>query len=148
MAQAGLLASTVLMGVLTAGLVILLANGRNWRRYSPTALPTPRDGGGGPSMSERPGMLALGFIATVFVVGGAVVLLSGGLATMGTATPTIDMALAVSALLGLLVVGYVVLGSYSTARSHGVGYAQALMIAAWAFGLLFVLGVAAKLFTA
>lgn len=135
------------MGVLTAGLVILLANGRNWRRYSPTALPTPRDGGGA-SMSERPGMLALGFIAIVFVVGGAVVLLSGGLATMGTATPTIDMALAVSALLGLLVVGYAVLGSYSTARSHGIGYAQALMIAAWAFGLLFVLAVAAKLFTA
>lgn len=135
------------MGVLTAGLVILLANGRNWRRYSPATLPTRRDGGG-PSMSERPGMLALGFIAIVFVVGGAVVLLSGGLATMGTVTPTIDLALAVSALLGLLVVGYAVLGSYSTARSHGVGYAQALMIAAWALGLLFVLAVAAKLFTA
>lgn len=146
MAQAGLLASTVLMGVLTAGLVMLAANGRQWRRYSPTALPATRDGGA--SMSERPGMLALGFIAIVFVVGGTVVLLAGGLSTMGTPTPSIDLAMAVSGLLGLLIAGYVVVGSYSTVRSHGAGSAQALMVGLWALGLLFVLAVAVKLFTA
>jgi hypothetical protein len=91
-------------------------------------------------------MLALGFIAIVFVVGGAVVLLAGGLTTMGTTAPSIDMAVAVSALLGLLLAGFAVVGSYSTARSHGAGYAQALLVGLWALGLLFVLTVAAKLF--
>lgn len=143
MAQIGLLASTVLMGVLTAGVVILLANGRRWRTYSPTALPARRGSEG--SVTDRPGVLALGFIAIVFVVGGAVVLLSGGLATMGAAAPSVDMALAVSALLGLLLVGYAVVGSYSTARSHGAGNAQAIMVGLWALGLVFVLVVAGKL---
>jgi hypothetical protein len=132
------------MGVLTAGLVMLVANGRRWRSYTPTALPTTR--ASGEPMSERPGMLALGFIAVVFVVGGAVVLLAGGLTTMGTTAPSIDMAVAVSALLGLLLAGFAVVGSYSTARSHGAGYAQALLVGLWALGLLFVLAVAAKLF--
>lgn len=143
MAQIGLLASTLLMGVLTAGVVILLANGRRWRTYSPTSLPARRGSEG--SVLDRTGVLALGFIAIVFVVGGAVVLLVGGLETMGAGAPSVDVGIAVSALLGLLLAGYAVAGSYSTARSHGAGGAQALMVGLWALGLLFVLTVAAKL---
>jgi hypothetical protein len=146
MAELQLLASTVLMGVLTAAIVMVLANGRPWRSYSPTALPARPENES--SVLDRPGTMAVGFILLVFLVGGAVVLLSGGLATMGTAAPSVDMALAVSALIGLLLVGYVVLGSYATARSHGVGYAQALLVGLWAFGLLFILAIAAQLLTA
>ncbi|MFB6206553.1 MAG: hypothetical protein ABEJ05_08530 [Haloglomus sp.] len=146
MAQAGLLASTVLMGVLTAGVVMLLARGRGWRHYTPTDLPARRDDV--TPVIDRPGLMATGFIAAVFVVGGAVVLLAGGLATIGTAAPSIDMAVAVSALLALLIAGYAFAGSYSTARSHGAGNAQALLVGLWALGLLFVLAIAAKLFVA
>jgi hypothetical protein len=144
MAQIGLLASTVLMGVLTAGVVMLLANGRRWRTYAPTDLPArPEDR---VSVMNRPGLLAVGFIALVFVVGGAVVFLSGGLATVGAGTPSVDMGVAVSALLGLLIAGFAIVGSYTTARSHGAGVAQAVMVGLWALGLLFVLAVAAQLF--
>ena len=144
MAQIGLLASTVLMGVLTAGVVMLLANGRRWRTYAPTDLPArPEDR---VSVINRPGLLAVGFIALVFVVGGAVVFLSGGLATVGAGTPSVDMGVAVSALLGLLIAGFAIVGSYTTARSHGAGVAQAVMVGLWALGLLFVLAVAAQLF--
>ena len=144
MAQIGLLASTVLMGVLTAGVVMLLANGRRWRTYAPTDLPArPEDR---VSVMDRPGLLAVGFIALVFVVGGAVVFLSGGLATVGAGTPSVDMGVAVSALLGLLIAGFAIVGSYTTARSHGAGVAQAVMVGLWALGLLFVLAVAAQLF--
>lgn len=144
MAQIGLLASTVLMGVLTAGVVMLVANGRRWRSYAPTNLPARRDDH--VSVADRPGLLAIGFIALVFVVGGAVVLLSGGLATVGAGAPAVDMGVAVSALLGLLIAGFAIVGSYSTARSHGAGVAQAAMVGLWALGLLFVLAVAAQLF--
>ena len=144
MAQIGLLASTALMGVLTAGVVMLLANGRRWRTYAPTDLPArPEDR---VSVINRPGLLAVGFIALVFVVGGAVVFLSGGLATVGAGTPSVDMGVAVSALLGLLIAGFAIVGSYTTARSHGAGVAQAVMVGLWALGLLFVLAVAAQLF--
>jgi len=144
MAQIGLLASTALMGVLTAGVVMLLANGRRWRTYAPTDLPArPEDR---VSVMNRPGLLAVGFIALVFVVGGAVVFLSGGLATVGAGTPSVDMGVAVSALLGLLIAGFAIVGSYTTARSHGAGVAQAVMVGLWALGLLFVLAVAAQLF--
>jgi hypothetical protein len=132
------------MGVLTAGVVMLLANGRRWRTYAPTDLPArPEDR---VSVMNRPGLLAVGFIALVFVVGGAVVFLSGGLATVGAGTPSVDMGVAVSALLGLLIAGFAIVGSYTTARSHGAGVAQAVMVGLWALGLLFVLAVAAQLF--
>ncbi|PSP96727.1 hypothetical protein BRC89_13330 [Halobacteriales archaeon QS_4_70_19] len=123
---------------------MLLANGRRWRTYAPTDLPArPEDR---VSVMDRPGLLAVGFIALVFVVGGAVVFLSGGLATVGAGTPSVDMGVAVSALLGLLIAGFAIVGSYTTARSHGAGVAQAVMVGLWALGLLFVLAVAAQLF--
>lgn len=147
MVQVGLLASTVLMGVFTAALVIVLANGRRWRSYSPAGLPMPRRESDDP-LSDRPGMLALGFLLIVFAVGGAVVLLVGGLETMGSPAPGVNPAIAVTALLGLLLAGFIAAGSYSTARSHGAGNASAVMIGFWALGLLFVAAIAAQLLLA
>lgn len=147
MVQVGLLASTVLMGVFTAALVIALANGRRWRSYSPAALPVPRQESGD-SVSDRPGILALGFLLIVFAVGGAVVLPIGGLETMGSSAPGVDPAMAVTALLGLLLAGFFAAGSYSTARSHGAGNASAVMVGFWALGLLFIVALAAQLLLA
>lgn len=147
MVQVGLLASTVLMAVFTAALVFVLANGRRWRSYSPAGLPVPRREPDA-SVLDRPGILALSFLAIVFAVGGAVVLLVGGLETVGSPAPDIDPAIAVTALLGLLLAGFLAAGSYSTARSHGAGTASAVMVGFWALGLLFVVAIAARLLLA
>jgi hypothetical protein len=145
-ATTGLLASTVVMGLLTGAIALFVIRGRAWRRYSPdvSALRADslRDGELGP------GTMALGFVLLVFVVGGAAVLLVGGFETLPLPAPGISAAIAIPALLGLLLVGYVVAGSYATARSHGAGNAQAALVGLWAFGLLFVLAVAAQLLTA
>lgn len=147
MATTGLLASTVLMGLLTGAVALFVIRGRKWRRYSPDVsglrVESLRDGEMGA------GTMALGFLLLVFVVGGAAVLLVGGFESLsGLPSPSISAGVAIPALLGLLLVAYVVVGAYSTARSHGAGNAQAVMVGLWAFGLLFVLAVAAQLFTA
>jgi hypothetical protein len=143
MVQAGFLASTVLMGVLTAAVVIALANGREWRHYAPANLPATTGGG---SDEEHTGLWALGFVLLVLAVGGMVVLLVGGFGSLTASAPTIGTGTAVIALFVVLIAGYAVAWSYATARSHGAGTAQAAMVGIWALGLLFVAAVVAQLF--
>lgn len=138
------LASTVLMAVFTVGIVFALLRLGNLRGYS-----VDREDSTDSLEAFGNSLTAFGnsqtvwmavFLGLVVVFGGAVwALLSGAV------SPSLGAAGVVGGALGLVLVGYIALGSYRMVKTHGRSTAEAVGISAWALGSLLVLAIAAKL---
>lgn len=140
MAEPAYLASTLVMGLLAVGVVVLVVRGRRWQHYTPRAAYAMDAGDGRPrsGLARVAGatgtwtvaylLLALGFLA------GAVVTLSG----------TLSGSALIVGLMAAIVV-YLVGGTYVAMRGNGRPSAQAAAGSAVVLGLLFVLGISVKL---
>lgn len=142
MAAFGQLASTVLMGAFAAIVAVVVVYGRDWRTYSAPGSGERSIGETLRAASRSPTAWIVGFLALAAVLGGGALAFVGGL---GVDPGSVSVA--VPALFGLVILGYLLWGVWYTARSRGLGNAQAALVGVWAFGLLFVLAIAAKLLT-
>ena len=108
------LASTVVMGLLAASVLYATVNGRSWKRYSPQAVSTEGNQGGFVT-GGRTWIVAFGLLS-IAAVGGTLTILQSG----GNGTVLIFGAAAA------LVVGFLLLGTYATARSRGHPHSHAI----------------------
>ncbi|WP_435181854.1 hypothetical protein [Halorussus sp. AFM4] len=141
MAETAYLASALATGAVLLAVWAFVVRMENWRRYDPadggTVRDLPRSAGDSGSM----GAWIAGFLAMILVAGGGAVLLvsdAAFAAAVGGWT-------AVALVFGGLLVGFLLWGTYSSARFRGLASAQAALLSLWVFGSLFVAGVAVKL---
>lgn len=144
MAQLGYLASTLLMGLFLVAVVAFLRLAER-REYSPSL--TGPESSGSEALREAfrsPVAWIVVFLAITFATGLAAVAYVGGLvpAEVGTAAGPV-----LAAVVAVLVGGYLLWGVYSTARARGLQNAAAVMVSAWALGLLLVTAIAVHLLT-
>lgn len=143
MAQLGYLVSTVLMGLFLVAVVGFLRLAER-REYSPTfsrseASPLGAIG----DLARNPAVwIAVFLVVTVGAMLAAVVFVGGLVPSEAGLTAA---GLVLGAVVGLLVGGYLLWGVYTTARARGFHSAAAVMVSAWALGILVVVGIAAKL---
>jgi FtsH-binding integral membrane protein len=104
MATSTYLLSTVMMSVLVLGVAFVLARGRAWRQYRPQLFGPDAD----VDLTSDPFALAVGFILLLGVSLVVTLFAAGG--------GSIAIFLAVA---GAIVVGFLLAGIYSTARSNG-----------------------------
>lgn len=134
MASTVYLVSMAVMGILALLVVALTATGRDWYDYTPRISPPERD-----TLSElasSPRAWVVLFFLVVAVVLGATLSTLGG----GSATPAL-------ALVGLLVLGFVVLGVYAAGRSRGHPHAYAVGESVITLGALLLLVITVYLLT-
>lgn len=140
MADPAYLASTLVMGLLGAGVVVLVLRGRRWYQYTPSAAYNMSAGDGRPTsgvsrIASAPSTWTVAFILlAVGVIGGATVTLSG--AVPG---PAMIVGLVVA------IVVYLIGGVYLAMRGNGRPSAQAAAGSAVTLGLLFVAAITVKL---
>jgi hypothetical protein len=141
MAEIGYLTSAVATGALLLAVWLLVSRMENWRSYDPTVT---RPDGGGFEWLDSTGAWMAGFFLLVLVVGGGAVALvsSPGLAS------AVGSWVALAAAFGVLLLGFVLWGTYSSVRHRGHHSATAAMVSAWVFGGLFVTAIAVKLLLA
>ena len=132
MATSTYLVSTALMGVLVLGVAFLVARGRAWRQYRPAVLVRDRD----VSLANDPGVWMLGFILLIGISMAVTLLAAGG----GSVVVFLGVA-------GALVLGFLAVGVYVTARSNGHPHAYAVGETILTLGLLLLVGIAGWLVT-
>lgn len=144
MAQNYLLGALLMWAVLVV-VAGALSRSRDWRQ-------APIDGGGGGRRRQEGAAGGLredlapagvvGFVVLVVVVAGAALLGvgAGGLTALQGAAGT-----ALLAVLGLLLVVYILAGVYVAARARGLGTAGAVAVGGWTFGLLTLVAVVVTL---
>lgn len=140
------LVSAGMMAALLA--VVLLVASRASRRGMAKPNETAGAGNWAPvferivALSRDPGVWAAGFVLIAVGLGlGAVAVVGGG----GGGMPTGALTVAVGATIGLVVVSYLLWGTYAASRQRGLGNAQAVGVGIGTLGLLFVLLVALQL---
>lgn len=134
MASTVYLVSMAVMGLLALLVVALTATGRDWYDYTPRIGPPKRD-----TLSElasSPRAWVVLFFLVVAVVLGATLSTLGG----GSATPAI-------AVVGLLVLGFLIVGVYAAGRSRGHPHAYAVGETVLTLGALLLLVLTAYLLT-
>ena len=140
MAETAYLATALVTGALLLAVWVRVARLADWRRYDPA----PAEGARGRTRSTDSGdsvrTWAAGFFLLVLVAGGGAVLLVSD-AAFAAAIDWVALAVVFAALL----VGFLLWGTYSSARFRGLRSARAALLSAWLFGSLFVAAVAAKL---
>lgn len=140
MANVAYLASTLVMGALGVGVVVLVLRGRRWHHYVPSVAYGLDAGGAAPGsvLSRVAGSTntwTLVYLVTVLgFLGGALVTLSGAVN---------EMAL-IAGLVAVIVV-YIVAGVYIAMRGNGRPSSQAAAGSAVTLGFLFVAAITAKL---
>jgi hypothetical protein len=139
-----LLASTVLMAVLILALFVTAG------RLRTSTPPAPTGGEKPVSSVERlasqlntPAGLGAMFVTLAFAAGALAVASVGGMGGLAALVPNVFVLLI--GFLGLMLTGFLVLGSYVVVREHGFGTAQGLVAGIFIAGLVFVLLVAANL---
>lgn len=141
---AAYLASALLMAVLVVAVVAAVVRGRGWYSYdleaSGATHPGMRPDETRPSVVERTSTWILAFVVlTLGAIGGVFALMSNPSAAGGLLSGP------VLAVAGLLVVGYVLVGAYVTARQRGHSDALAAAGVAVIGGTLLLLAVSAVL---
>jgi hypothetical protein len=142
MAETAYLASALATGALLLGVWALVVRMEDWRHYEPST-----SGGGGRvrARSDDDGdsvaAWAAGFFLLALVVGGGAVLFVSDAAFAAA----VGNWVAIAAAFGALLVGFLLWGTYSSARFRGLQSAQAALLSAWLFGSLFVASIVAKL---
>lgn len=137
MVEVAYVASSVLMGALVIAIVVAILRLREWNEYSP----------GG----EGDGLVSLRGLAnspTVWMVTFLLLLVVFGGTTLGYVSGAIPASAILPVLGGatfLVVVGYLFIAAYSSARSRGRPTSQAVAEGTTLTGLVFVLAIAAKL---
>ncbi len=128
------LASMIVMGVLALGVGLWSARSRQWESYTPPSV----DSAGGAlsrlASDERTWIVSFVVLA-LGITGITLAVLGGGPTTM------------IYAVAGLLVVGFLVVGTYAAGRSVGHPHAHAVGEAVAAFGGVFLLAVVGYLLT-
>jgi hypothetical protein len=122
------------MGILALLVVALTATGRDWVDYSPRISPPERDTL--TELASSPRAWVVLFFLVVAVALGATLSTLGG----GSAAPAL-------ALVGLLLLGFLVVGVYAAGRSRGHPHAYAVGETVITLGALLLLVLAAYLLT-
>lgn len=141
MAESAYLVSALATGGLLLAVWAFVARAQDSRRY------VPATGGGGRvarSGTDSTAAWTAGFVLLALGAGGVAVALVSD-AAIGSALGGGWVALV--ALLGALLVAYLLWGTYQSARFRGLRSSQAALLSAWLFGTLFLLAVVAKLVT-
>lgn len=138
MAETGYLVSALLTGLLLVSVWVLVSQLENWQRYNLSKAVRRRDAA---SLFDSPTAWIVGFLALVGVAGGGAVLLVSG----ASVTAAVGDWVAAAGAFGVLLLGFLLYGTYDSARNRGVHSAQAALLSAWLFGSLFVAGIAVKL---
>lgn len=141
MAEIGYLASALVTGGVLLAVWTLLVRQANWRSYGPETLGSTGGWGG---RLNSPATWSAGFVLLTFVVGGSAVLFVSDHALAAS----VGGWLLTAATFGVLLVGFALWGTYSSARHRGHHSARAAMLSAWVLGSLFVTVVAMKLLVA
>jgi hypothetical protein len=148
MAETAYLASAVVTGAALLAVWTFVVRMEDWRRYDTAPVESARGGrrgrrSGGPrsdAPSDSVAAWAAGFFLLVLVVGGGAVLLVSDV-TLLAGVGWLGLAAAFAAVL----LGFLLWGTYSSARFRGLRSAQAALLSAWVFGSLFVAVIVAKL---
>jgi hypothetical protein len=144
MAQITYIASTVLMGLLVAGVLATILSRTRWRDYE--------DAGVGPGATERmqevlssPTTWMVGFLALVALFGVGAVIAVGGMSLPAGSASMAGVGLAVffAGLLGLLIF----LGAYTASRSRGHPSSFAAAEGAGLLGMFVLVAIVVKLVT-
>jgi hypothetical protein len=144
MANALFLASTLVMGLLVAGVVALMVRGRPWRHYTPQVAYGKLSAGGGVPRSaisraiNTPSVWTAAFLLLVVVIIAGTVAVLGGSGSVITAPVLIG-------LLGVVIVGNLVGGVFVAMRSNGRPFSQAIAASVVTLGALFLLGLTVRL---
>ncbi len=127
------LASTVVMGLGTVVMVALLLVGRKWERYSPQG------------MTQG----ASGFLSDprVWIIGFAVLALGAAGATIAILRSPADPTLLILAGFGLVIVGFLAVGTYFTARARGHPHSHAVGEAIAVLGGVMIVALVGNLLT-
>ncbi|USZ69836.1 hypothetical protein NGM10_15635 (plasmid) [Halorussus salilacus] len=142
MAETAYIASALATGVLLVGVFLLVSRAEDWRGVD---LPSDGPRGRTAQLADSPAAWTAGFLALAFAVGGgAVVLVSDASLAAGIGDSWVALVAAFAVMLG----AYLLWGTYNSARVRGLHSAQAVLVSAWLFGLLFVAAVALDLVTA
>lgn len=134
MASTVYLVSMAVMGLLALLVVTFTATGRDWNDYTPRI--SPPEGDTLTELSSSPRVWVVLFFLVVALVLGATLATLGG----GSATPVL-------ALIGLLVIGFLVIGTYAAGRSRGHPHAYAVGETVLTLGALLLLVLTAYLLT-
>lgn len=138
MAELAYLTSALVTGALLLVVWALVARMENWRSYELTIADlAPEDG----SLADSPAVWTLGFLLMTLVAGGGAVLLVSDVSLAANLGGWIAMA----GVFGVFLLGYLLYGTYSSARNRGLHSSQAALLSAWLFGSLVVVAIAAKL---
>jgi len=139
MVESAYLASALATGVLLLAVWAVVARAGDRRRYE--VLPDDPERGG-TDWSESVAAWSVAFFLLLLVAGGgAVVLVSGA------SLPTAVSPVALVGLFGALLVGYLLWGTYQSARFRGLRSSQAALLSAWLFGTLFLVAIVVELVT-
>jgi len=135
MVESAYLASALATGVLLLAVWAVVARASDRRRYEVLPDGSERDGG---AWSESVAAWSVAFFALLLAAGGgAVVLVSGVSLPVGP--------IALVGLFGTLLVGYLLWGTYQSARVRGLRSSQAALLSAWLFGSLVLAAIVAEL---
>jgi cbb3-type cytochrome oxidase subunit 3 len=141
MADTAYLASTVVMGLLGVGVVVLALRVRQWRQYVPAVASGDLAAGDGrptsglARLAGTTGTWTVLYVVTVLAFLGGVMVYSSGAAS-GTV---------VIGGLGVLIALYMVAGVYFALREHGRPYSQATAGSAVTLGALAIAAIVLKL---
>lgn len=138
-----LIGSTVLMVVVLGAIYLGLARIDRRQRTEAAELPARRSDAAVGRLGETaddPAELGAIFVVLALVVGGA------SLATVGGISGAVPNAFAaIVVLIGLLLVGFLFLGTYVVVRQHGLGRAQGVAAGLFGVGGVGILLIAANL---
>ena len=139
MAESTYIASALVTGGLLLGVILLASRLEDWREYD---FAVPKGRSRTAAMADSPAAWTAIFLIVALVAGGGAVLLVSDFAFMaalgGSWVPLVGV-------FGVLLGAYLLWGTYSSARFRGLHSAQAALLSAWLFGVLFVAAVAGKL---
>jgi hypothetical protein len=138
MAASAYLTSALVTGALLLTVWVLVTRMENWRSYE---LSTPNLAGDQGSLADSPAAWTAGFLLMTLVAGGGAVLLVSDVELAAA----VGGGVAIAGVFGAFLLGYLIYGTYDSARSRGLHSAQAALLSAWLFGSLIVVAIAAKL---
>ncbi|WP_137286183.1 hypothetical protein [Halorussus salinisoli] len=141
MARTAYLVSALVTGVVLLGVWAFVARMEDWRRYDSSASGGRRDPTDGTGVTDSVGAWVAGFLLLVFVAAGGAVLLVSDAAVASA----VGSWVALAGMFGVLIVGFLLWGTYSSARFRGLQSAQAALLSAWLLGSLSVAAIAVKL---
>ncbi len=127
----GYLLSTALMGVLVLGVAAVVARGRAWHDYKPEFLAREDV-----SVGDDQTVLTLAFLVLIALTLGVTLLAVGG-----------GNVLVFLGIVGALVVGFLAVGVYASARSNGHPHSHAVAESIIALGAVLLVGLVGWLLT-